>query len=147
MHPHQISPGIETLMQILKNHIIPGDALTVSDFTVGNTYATMNQGENIQLASSLNPIIVQADIETCASVIHIVDIVLVPDFVSIPAAASSGSTTSGSSSTGSTAATGGSSLDVTKVNVNGNNGGGSFTSASGSFGGGSFDFSAINIAG
>eukprot|EP00204_Picochlorum_oklahomense_P003711 CAMPEP_0118798240 /NCGR_PEP_ID=MMETSP1161-20130426/661_1 /TAXON_ID=249345 /ORGANISM="Picochlorum oklahomensis, Strain CCMP2329" /LENGTH=258 /DNA_ID=CAMNT_0006725605 /DNA_START=19 /DNA_END=795 /DNA_ORIENTATION=- len=137
-----------TLDLILKNHIIPGDALTVSDFSVGSTYATMNQGENIQLASSLNPIIVQADIETCASVIHIVDIVLVPDFVSIPAAAAaSGSTTPGSSGTGSTAATGGSSLDVTNVNVNGNAGGGSFTSASGSFGGGAFDFSAINIAG
>lgn len=133
------------MMQILKNHVVPGDALTVSDFTIGSTYSTLNQGDTMKLASSLDPIIVQADIGACASIIHIVDIVLVPDFVSIPAAAASGSITE--SNTGSTTAgTGGASLDVTKVNIGGTPGG-SFSSATGSFGGGSFDFSAINIAG
>lgn len=153
--------------QIFKNHIITGQSLRQNDFKIGSTYTSMNPGQLLKLDSSLSPIMVEADIQACASMIHIVKKVLVPDFVNLSASASStGSSSStgswfhgknsqassassakpaSSASSASTAkpASSGTGIDATYVNV----GGSSLTAVQANKNGGSLNVNAISISG
>ena len=140
------------LDQIVRNHIIFGQSLKEADFTVGSTYLTLNDGQGLKLGASIAPIIEQSDIPACGSMVHIINMVLVPSFVDsasattpVPSPAVQPVTSAGATTaSGSPSA----SVSATDITVGGGTGtGGSFSSATGSFGGGSFDFSKIHISG
>ena len=147
----------EILSQIVKNHIITGQALRQGDFNIGSTYKTMNEGQLLRLDTSIAPIMQRADIQACASMIHIINKVLVPDFVDLSAiTASTGSTTStasggswshGQHSQGTSASTAqsgssaGTTLDATYINAGG------LTAVQASTNRGSLDVKAISFSG
>jgi hypothetical protein len=129
--------NLDAVEQILRNHIIQGQSLKQNDFNVGSTYKTMNEGQLLQLDSPISPIIKEADIESCESQIHIIDMVLVPDFLDLSVSQTASSTTGSSSGT---------SVDATYVNVNGGSAGG-FSAIGARKNGGTFNFNAISFSG
>ena len=139
--------------------------MSAKNFAVGTSYSTLNAGQALTLVSDVSPIIEQSDLETCNSVMHKTNIVLVPDFIlplgshPLPEQSSTASQESLSSGTGSSSASittgklsagtglSGSitSVSGSKESSNGAGFSGSYTSAS--TGSGGFTYNAINFSG
>ena len=152
-------------MQIVQNHIINGLKVPARNFALGASYSTLNAGQALTLVSDITPIIEQADLETCNTIMQKTKIVLVPDFIlplgshSLPEQSGTGSQeslSSGKETSSTPLNTGESSVGTGLVgsytSASGKKGGsdgagfsGSYTSASAGSGG--FSYNAISFSG
>lgn len=100
-----------------------------ADFEIGKTYKTLNTGKGLKPVADVAPIINKGDVKACNSVIHAIDMVLVPDFIlSDPSSTTTTSQTSNSNPSGS-------SFDASYTSASLGNGGLSFGNAGFSFSG------------
>jgi uncharacterized surface protein with fasciclin (FAS1) repeats len=69
---------LEALFALIASHIITGEALQLDDFVIGGNYVTLNDNKVLNLKSTIEPIVVEADIDGCDAQVHIVDYVVRP---------------------------------------------------------------------
>ena len=69
---------VDELRSLIASHIILNGAFKLDDFVIGEEYVTLNDNKILTLKSSIEPIVVQADLPACSGEVHIVDYVVRP---------------------------------------------------------------------
>ena len=68
----------DELYELIASHILTGEALSLEDFVIGDSYTTLNDNKILTLRSSIEPITVEVDLAGCGALVHIVDYVVRP---------------------------------------------------------------------
>lgn len=117
----QLLQDTNTLCPIVRNHILPGEALTASQLTLNSAYETLNTGQTLTVTGNPAEAIILRDIPGCNAYAHELDIVLVQTDTQVTTntAQSPPTPQAITQEAVSTTADSGATVDVTKVEVSG----------------------------
>lgn len=74
----QLLQNIPTLKTILQNHILPNVQVRVADMVLGASWPTINANEQLTVQSPVAPAIANGDLRACNTLLHEMNVVLVP---------------------------------------------------------------------
>lgn len=72
-------PGIPPCpVQLLRNHVLPGQRVRAAELTSGRSFPTLNPGQALVVTGNAASGIVAADLPACNTLVHETGVVLVP---------------------------------------------------------------------